>query len=133
MISAWDVASPSSATSASSMVARPGVRRSRCRTTGEPVRLGDARPSVVDGPGQVALQHKIAADCRGNHLAGRVGVMRSPSVIVVTRCAVPAGHGVLRSLAHRADLANHRTRKRDRRSGVVSHAVTGASPSKSKR
>ena len=30
---------------------------------GESIRLSDARPGVVDGPGQDALQHKIAADC----------------------------------------------------------------------
>ena len=46
-----------------------------------------------------------------------VGVMRSPFVIVVARRAVRGGYGVLRSPAHRADLANHQTRKRNCWSG----------------
>jgi 4-azaleucine resistance transporter AzlC len=113
-ISAWDLASPSSATSVSSRV--PPTR-------GSPVQVQNQRASRSDS---VMLAHASSIDpgrtrssTRSRPIAVRitwpvgVGVMLSPFVIVVAACGVRGGCGVLRSRAHRADPANHRPRKRD--------------------
>ena len=133
-ISAWAVASPSSATSFSSTV--PPTRGSPVQVQNQRASRSDsvilAQPSSMD-PGRTRSSTRSRPVVRGNHLADRgAGHAVSFCEFVVARCAVRGGYGGLRSPARRAVLTTHRA-PRGAAGHVPSHAVTGASPSTSRR